>query len=122
MCRPSASAIVVSSFLIACLSVSLLARPPRAGTPPAQETMNFSLEGKITQHAGNRLTVNTQGNIVFRVVYSEKTSITRKDGSAGTSKDIPVGTRIFVEGDLTESGEIIAQKISIRPDASEKKP
>jgi len=84
--------------------------------------MNFSLEGKITQHAANKLTVNTQGNIVFRVVYSEKTSIARKDGSAGTSKDIPVGTRIFVEGDLTESGEIIAQKISIRPDASEKKP
>jgi len=122
MRRPSASAIVISSFLIPGLSVSLLARPPRAGTPPAQETMNFSLEGKITQHAGNKLTVNTQGNIVFRVVYSEKTSIARKDGSAGTSKDIPVGTRIFVEGDLTESGEIIAQKISVRPDAAEKKP
>ena len=122
MRRPSASAIVISSFLSPGLSFSLWAPPPRAGTPPAQETMNFSLEGKITQHAGNKLTVNTQGNIVFRVVYSEKTSIARKDGSAGTSKDIPVGTRIFVEGDLTESGEIIAQKISVRPDAAEKKP
>ena len=84
--------------------------------------MNFSLEGKITQHTGNKLTVNTQGNIVFRVVYNEKTSIARKDDSAGTPKDLSVGTRVYVEGDLTESGEIIARKISIRPDAPENKP
>lgn len=122
MGRLRASTIILSLFTSFCLSIPLAARPLRVGNPAAQETMNFSLEGKITQHTGNKLTVNTQGNIVFRVVYSEKTSIARKDGSAGTSQDLPVGVRIFVEGDLTESGEIIAQKISIRPDASENKP
>jgi hypothetical protein len=80
----------------------------------AQETMNFAVEGKITQHTGEKLTVNTEGNIIFRVVYSEKTSITRKDGSEGSSKDLRVGIRIHVDGDLTESGEIIAQKIAIQ--------
>ena len=109
-------------FIYVCLGLFLGIPLSTSRTLLSQETMNFSLEGKITQHTGNRLTVNTQGNIVFRVVYSEKTSITRKDGSAGKPEDLSLGTRVFVEGDLTESGEIIAQKITIRPDSSGKKP
>lgn len=85
--------------------------------PSAQETMNFSVEGKITRHAGATLTVNTEGNMIFRVVYNEKTEIAGKDKSAGSAKDLKVGVRIHVDGELTEEGEIIAKKIAILTDA-----
>lgn len=98
--------------------VAPTAQTPLVARPAAQESMSFSVAGKITQHTGNKLTVNTEGNIIFRVVYSDKTSVTRKDGSAGTSKDLLVGTRIHVDGELTESGEIIAQKITIQPEST----
>lgn len=109
---------VASAFLPA-------ARPEIAAqplpSPAAQETMNFTVEGKITQHEGNKLTLNTEGNIIFRVTYSDKTGIQRKDGSAGTSKDLQVGTRIHVDGDLTESGEIIAHKITVQSESAGEK-
>lgn len=82
--------------------------------PPAQDAMNFTVEGKITQHSGNKLTLNSEANMIFRVVYNEKTKIAGKDGGEGTPKDLSPGTRIHVSGDLTESGEIIAQKITIQ--------
>lgn len=85
---------------------------PRWDLALAQE-MNFTLQGKITQHTGEKLTVNTEGNIVFRVTYNDKTEITQADGSAGTSKDLRVGRTIHVAGDLQESGEIIAHKIEV---------
>jgi hypothetical protein len=103
----------------ACVLAAMGTRPMTAAPCPLplpQETMNFTVQGKITQHTGQKLTLNTEGNMIFRVVYSEKTSITRQDGNAGTSKDLTVGIRIHVDGDLTESGEIIAQKIVIQPE------
>ena len=119
----------VSTFvsLVAACALGLTSRPGIiAASPPlprGQETMNFTVEGKITQHTGQKLTINTEGNIIFRVVYSEKTSITRRDGSAGTAKDLQVRTRIHVDGDLTEAGEIIALKITIQSEpAGEKRP
>jgi len=90
-------------------------------SPAAQETMNFTVAGKITKHEGNKLILNTEGNIIFRVTYSDKTEIERKDGSAGTSKDLQIGTRIRVDGDLTEAGEIIAHKITIQPEPAGEK-
>jgi hypothetical protein len=99
------------SFLV--LSFVLVHLPGTDGA--AQETMSFSVAGKITQHAGKRLTVNTEGNIVFRVVYNDQTAVIRADGSAGSAKDLAVGTRIHVDGELTESGEIVAAKIKILP-------
>lgn len=80
----------------------------------AQDAMNFTLEGKITKHAGQKLTLSTEGNIVFHVIYTDKTSIQRKDGSVGTAQDLQVGTRIHVDGDLTEAGEVVAQKITLQ--------
>ncbi len=94
--------------------------PLPAAPPSAQEAMNFTVEGKITQHSGNKLTINSEGNIIFRVVYNEKTSFIRKDGGAGSSKDLSVGIRIHVDGDLTESGEIIARKITLQSEAGAK--
>ena len=76
--------------------------------------MNFTIEGKITKREGNKLTLNSEGNIIFHVIISEKTEIKNKDGSAGTSKDLQVGTRIHVDGDLQESGEIIARRVAIQ--------
>ncbi len=117
--RAVESVLVLIALAAQFLAVSAL---PLTAHPAAQESMSFSVEGKITQHAGNKLTVNTEGNIIFRVVYSDKTSVTRKDGSAGTSKDLLVGTRIHVDGELTESGEIIAGKITVLAEVTEKKP
>ena len=113
---------------IAALTVGLVQPrmlPEANPSPPAlafAQEMNFTVEGKITQHTPGKLTVNTEGNIIFHVVYSYKTEIVRKDGSAGTSKDLKVGTRIHVDGDLRESGDIIAQRISIQPDSAAEKP
>ena len=101
------SAIFLSTVVTPAAHTSLVARPA------AQESMNFTVEGKITKHTENKLTLNSEGNMIFHVVYNEKTKVTRKDGSEGTPKDLLVGTRIHVDGDLTESGEIIAQKISM---------
>ena len=80
-----------------------------------------TVEGKITEHTPGKLTINTEGNILFHVVYSDKTEIKRKDGAAGTSQDLQVGTRIHVDGDLTESGAIVAQRIEVRAQPDSKK-
>jgi len=85
-----------------------------ARTPAAWQEMNFTLEGKISKLSPGKLTVSGEGNIIFHVAYNDKTEIKRQDGSAGTPKDFQVGTRIHVEGDLQESGEIVAQRIAIQ--------
>jgi hypothetical protein len=105
---------IVSALLIGLIWPLVLAQAnaPRPGFALAQE-MNFTLQGKITQNAGGKITVSTEGNIVFRVTYNEKTEITRADGSAGSSQDLQVGVTIHVDGDLQESGEIIAHRIEI---------
>ena len=92
-----------------------------AGTSAAGQEMNFTLEGKISKLSPGKLTISGEGNIIFHVAYNDKTAIKRQDGSAGTPKDVQVGTRIHVEGDLQESGEIIAQRISIQPESTDKK-
>jgi len=115
--RPlTAIARFISLFTIA-VSIPLAAPLLRGSSPAAQESMNFSVEGKITKHTENKLTLNSEGNMIFHVVYSEKSKVTRKDGSEGTPKDLLVGTRIHVDGELTESGEIIAQKISLQAES-----
>ncbi|MBZ5545097.1 MAG: DUF5666 domain-containing protein [Acidobacteriia bacterium] len=84
------------------------------------QEMNFTLQGKITKRDGNKLTVNTEGNIIFHVSYDDKTAITRADGSAGSPEDLQVGETIHVDGDLQESGEIIAHKIEILKEAEKR--
>lgn len=92
------------------------ARP--AAAPPQE--INFTLEGKITKHAAGKLTVSTEQNIIFRVSYNDKTEIKRQDRTAGTPEDLRVGLRIRVEGDLTESGEVVALKITLQEEAGSK--
>ncbi len=83
--------------------------------------MNFTLEGKITQQSPGKLTVNTGENIVFHVRYDEKTKITHEDGGEASAKDLQVGKRIRVEGNLTENGEVKAQKIVVLKESSKER-
>ena len=111
------SALLIALVLPLALTDAISSRPDLA---LAQE-MNFTLQGKITKRDGNKLTVNTEGNIIFHVSYDDKTAITRADGSAGSPQDLQVGVTIHVDGDLQESGEIIAHKIEVLAEPDSKK-
>jgi hypothetical protein len=79
----------------------------------AGQAMNFIVEGKVNTLDHNKLTVHTEENIIFHVSYNDKTEFKSDDGSPASSKDLRVGLKIKVDGDLTESGEIVAQKIEL---------
>ncbi len=103
-------------WLILWLSV-LPPHPAAAGStafPAPAQAMNFTVEGKITRLDPNRITLSTEENIFFRVRYDDKTEIRRKDGAPGSAKDLRVGLRVRVDGELTESGEIIAHQIALQ--------
>lgn len=116
------------SWIQACMiSILLLDNPalPKALSPSALATqpaappqaMNFTVEGKITQHSPGKLTISTEANIVFHVRYDDKTEIKRRDGSTGSAKDFRPGVKVKIEGELTEAGEVIAQKIEVQQDS-----
>lgn len=79
----------------------------------AGQESNFTVEGKVTQKSEGKLTVSSEENIVFHVRYDEKTDVRLKDGAQGSDKDLKTGLRVRVEGDLSESGEILAQRIQV---------
>jgi hypothetical protein len=85
-----------------------------ANTLRAGQAMNFTVEGKINTLGQNKLTLRAEENIIFHVRYDEKTEFKNDDGSPASSKDLRVGLRIRVEGDLAESGEIVAQRIELQ--------
>jgi hypothetical protein len=82
--------------------------------------MNFTVEGKINTLGQNKLTLREEDNIILHVSYDDKTVFKSDDGSPATSKDLRVGLEIRVEGDLTESGEIVAQRIELLKTPSKK--
>ena len=86
----------------------------RSSLLQTQQAMNFTVEGKITKQAPGKLTISSGENIIFHVRYDDKTEIKQSDGSPGTAKDLRVGVVVRVDGELTEGGEIIAQKIEIQ--------
>jgi len=86
----------------------------------AQE-MNFTVEGKITRLGQNKFDLNSEENMLFHVRYDPKTEIKREDGNTATAKDLRVGSRVRVDGDLTESGEIVAHRIVVQPSEPAKK-
>lgn len=77
------------------------------------DEMNFTVEGKITEKTAGKLTVSSGENMIFHVLYNDKTEIKKKDGSSGTEGDLHTGLTISVAGDLAESGEITAKRIEI---------
>jgi uncharacterized protein DUF5666 len=102
----------VALFLVSAIpSTALAAGLSFQGT-------NFTLDGKITEHTANKLTVSTEENIIFHVRYTEKTEVKRQDGTAASEKDLRVGVKIHVDGDLNDSGEIAAQKIEIETESA----
>jgi hypothetical protein len=122
MLRRQFSLLLLLLLLWACGTgpTSLYARSTGPGRAPQE--MNFTVEGKITRLAPNKITLSTEENMVFHVVYSDQTEIKNKDGPSATAKDLRVGLRVRVDGDLTESGEIIARRIEIQQAPGEKKP
>jgi hypothetical protein len=80
----------------------------------------FTMEGKITEMTAGKLTISSGENMIFHVLYNDKTEIKKKDGSPGAAQDLHPGLSISVEGDLAESGEITAKKITIEGEGSEK--
>jgi len=101
-------------ILLACLAWSSSLEAQGGKTLRVGQAMNFTVEGKINTLDHNKLTLNTEENIIFHVRYDDKTEFKSDDGGPASSKDLRVGLRIRVEGDLTESGEIVAQKITLQ--------
>ena len=96
---------------LACLAWSSRSEVRGAEALQANQATNFTLDGKINSLDHNKLTVHTEENIIFHVSYDDKTEFKSDDGSPANSKDLRVGLKIHVDGDLTESGEVVAQKI-----------
>jgi hypothetical protein len=113
---------IFAGFLLCALPLSLttFASAPSAAPTSFAQDMNFTLEGKITEKTASKLTVSTGENMIFHVIYNDKTEIKKKDGSAGTAQDLHTGLTISVAGDLAESGEITAVKIAIEGEGSGK--
>jgi hypothetical protein len=104
--------------LLVCGSLLFSAPPPLAA--PGQND-DSTMEGKITEKSPGKLTINSGENMIFHVLYDDKTEITKKDGSPGTDQDLRRGVTISATGPFSESGAIAARKISIEADGSEKK-
>ena len=103
-----AVAICLASLAWSSIPEAGVAQPLRAG-----QANPFTVEGKVNTLGQNKITLNTEENMIFHVRYDDKTEFKSDDGSPASSKDLRVGLRIRVEGDLTESGEIVAQRIEL---------
>jgi uncharacterized protein DUF5666 len=113
----------LASLLLLAFSfvgTKLPSSPHASAAVLAQDDTNFTLEGKITEKSAGKLTVSSGENMIFHVLYNDKTEIKKKDGNPGTGQDLRTGVKISVAGDLAESGEITAKKIEIEGEGSEK--
>ena len=114
-------------FLLAAVVVvcgwgqNVCARPP-ALMASQGDVPGFTLEGKISEVEKGKFTVSTEQNIIFHVVYDDKTEIKHPDGSAATAKDFRVGAHVKAAGDFTDSGEIAAKTIEIDKPPDSKPP
>ena len=87
--------------------------PALAAAASLTQESNFDLEGPISKQAPGKLTIDQGQGIFFRVVYDDKTAIAKDDGSPASEKDLKVGLRVHVIGDLQASGEVKAARIEI---------
>jgi Domain of unknown function (DUF5666) len=90
-----------------------VARPNGDWHTVQESESNFTLEGEVTQKSEGKLTVSTEENIVFHVLYDEKTDVRLKGGAQGSDKDLKTGLKVTVQGDFNKSGEIVAHKIQV---------
>lgn len=116
--------IAILAGLILCAALASQTTLVSAHSPlpmlSPQDDMNFNLEGKITAKDENKLTVSGDGNIIFHVVYNDKTEIKKKDGTPGAAQDLHTGVTIAVAGDLADSGEVTAKTITIEGEGAGK--
>jgi Domain of unknown function (DUF5666) len=106
--------VALSAMLFRAPQLRAFQNTARRAALSAQDASSFTLDGKITQAESGKLTINTEENILFHVTYGDKTEIKRADGSEGSAKDLKVGARVHVVGDLQESGEIAASSIKLQ--------
>jgi len=111
---------VIAAMFLASCAWNACFEGQAAVTLRGSQAMNFTVEGKINTLDHNKLTVHTEENIIFHVSYDDKTEFKSDNDSPASSKDLRVGLMIKVDGDLTESGEIVAQKILLEKSASKK--
>ena len=111
--RCALSFFLAVTMCLACCAWSSIPEARVVKTLRAAQGTNFNVEGKINTLGQNKLTLNSEENMLFHVRWDDKTEFKNDDGSPAGSKDLRVGLRIRVEGDLTESGEIVAQKIEL---------
>jgi Domain of unknown function (DUF5666) len=90
-----------------CLSVS------PAPAMDAPQNSNFDLSGTIHEASKGKFTVDSGEGIFFHVVYDDKTTIVRSDGTPGSAQDLKAGAKVHVVGDLSESGEVNAARIEM---------
>src|SRR5215472_19179012 len=79
----------------------------------APQNSPFDLNGTIHDASKGKFTVDSGQGIFFHVVYDDKTTIVRADGTAGSDEDLMVGATVHVAGDLGETGEVKAARIEI---------
>jgi Domain of unknown function (DUF5666) len=124
MSRRFSISIVLVASLVLILGTARTFAAGRAATlgrsASAQNPSSFTLDGKITEAEPGKITLNTEENMLFHVRYEDKTEIKRADGSDGSAKDLRVGVRVHVEGELEQSGEIAAAKITLQEQGSKK--
>jgi hypothetical protein len=104
---------VAVAICLASCAWSSISEARVAQTLRASQANPFTVEGTVNTLGQNKLTLRAEENIIFHVRYDDKTEFKSDDGSSASSRDLRVGLRIRVEGDLTESGEIVAQRIEL---------
>jgi hypothetical protein len=102
-------------ILLLCLAParSFIPCPIALVAQASPQAMDFTIEGSITRHEPGKLVIRAEGNMTFHARYDEHTSIERADGSAAAAGDLRVGVKVRIEGELPESGEIIAHRITL---------
>ena len=84
-----------------------------ARSAPQGASSNFTLEGTISDQSPGKFTVDSGGQMIFHVTYDTNTAIHKKDGTPGAAKDLVVGAKVKVVGNLDNSGVLEAHEIDL---------
>lgn len=107
------SALVLVLLFLSALPLLLPRATGSAMAMASPQQSAFTVEGKITEVAAGKLTLSSDQNMIFHVLYDDKTEIKDKDGKALTAQDLKKNVNVRAEGDFTESGEIKAARITV---------
>jgi hypothetical protein len=99
------------TFVALCAVYLTVSLTLAVGAP--QGSSNFDLSGTIHDASKGKFTVDSGQGIFFHVVYDDKTTIVRADGTTGSAEDLKVGAKVHVVGDLSETGQVNATRIEM---------